>query len=64
MKNLNMPSLINQVEKEEQTKKDFLVDTKSMLIGTENNVSCISIPEGRYRKTFMLNDTARQQMAA
>ena len=41
MKNLNMPSLINQVEKEEQTKKDFLVDTKSMLIGTENNVSCI-----------------------
>jgi len=64
MKNLNMPSLINQVEKEEQTKKDFLVDTKSILIGTENNVSCISIPEGRYRKTFVLNDTARQQMAA
>ena len=30
MKNLNLPALINQVEKEEQSKKDYLVDTRTM----------------------------------
>lgn len=64
MKNLNLPALISQVEKEEQTKKDFLVDTRSMLVGTEGNESYLTIPTGRSRQSFRLNDTARQQLAS
>lgn len=64
MKNLNLPALISQVEKEEQTKKDFLVNTRSMLVGTENSESYIIIPTGRSRQSFRLNDTARQQLAS
>ena len=62
MKNLNLPALINQVEKEEQAKRDYLVDTRSMLVGTENSESYITIPTGRSRQSFRLNETARQQM--
>ena len=64
MKSLNLPALINQVEKDEQTKKDYLVDTRSMLVGTENSESYITIPTGRSRQSFRLNDTARQQLAS
>ncbi|NLH44797.1 MAG: DUF945 domain-containing protein [Acholeplasmataceae bacterium] len=64
MKNLNLPALINQVEKEEQAKKDYLVDTRSMLVGTENSESYITIPAGRSRQSFRLNETARQQLAS
>jgi len=64
MKNLNLPALINQVEKEEQSKKDYLVDTRTMLVGTENSESYITIPTGRSRQSFRMNDTARQQLAS
>ena len=64
MKSLNLPALINQVEKEEQSKKDYLVDTRSMLVGTENTESYITIPTGRSRQSFRLNETARQQLAS
>ena len=64
MKSLNLPALINQVEKEEQAKKDFLVETRSMLVGTENSESYITIPTGRSRQSFRLNETARQQLAS
>ena len=64
MKSLNLPALINQVEKEEQSKKDYLVDTRAMLVGTENSESYITIPTGRSRQSFRLNDTARQQLAS
>ena len=64
MKNLNLPALINQVEKEEQSKKDYLVDTRSMIVGTENSESYITIPTGRSRQSFRLNETARQQLAS
>lgn len=65
MKNLNLPALISQVEKEEELKKDYLVDTRSMLVGTEGNDSFITITTGgRSRQSFRLNDTARQQLAS
>ena len=64
MKSLNLPALINQVEKEEQSKKDYLVDTRAMLVGTENSESYITIPTGRSRQSFRLNETARQQLAS
>ena len=64
MKNLNLSALINQVEKEEQAKKDYLVDTRSMLVGTENSESYLTIPIGRSRQSFRLNETARQQLAS
>jgi len=64
MKNLNLPALISHVEKEEELKKDYLVDTRSMLVGTEGNESYITIPTGRSRQSFRLNQTARQQLAS
>ena len=65
MKNLNLQALISQVEKEEELKKDYLVDTRSMLVGTEANESYLTIPSGgRSRQSFRLNETARQQLAS
>lgn len=64
MESLKLPELINQVDEQERSKRDFIVDTRAMLIGTENNTSFITIPTGRNRQTFRLNNTAMQQMAS
>lgn len=61
MKNLNLPALINQVEKEEQLKKDFLVDTRSMLVGTENTESYINTDRPQSSGSSSQRNPERQQ---
>lgn len=64
MRNLSLQELINQVEELDNTKKDLLVDSTSLTMGTEGENCYLVAPSGRNKQFFRLSDTARQQLTS
>lgn len=64
MKNLLLTDLIQRIDELEHSKKDYLIDSSTLTLETEDQACYLTIPIGRYRQTVRLTDTARQQLTS
>ena len=62
MHNLSLPDLIQTVNQEERLKKDHLVESNTLSVTTRDNNTYLNVP-GRFSESYVLNDTARAQLA-
>ena len=63
MRKLSLAELVQVVGEQERGKRDFLVETSQLAMKTEDEVSYLHIPAGRGTESFILNETARAQLA-
>ena len=62
MMNLSLPELIQTVNAQERIKKDHLVESHQLSVVTRDNQTYLTVP-GRNSESYVLNDTARAQLA-
>ena len=62
MRNLSLPDLIQTINQQERLKKDHLVESGILSVTTRNNETYLNIP-GRFGESYLLNETARSQLA-
>ena len=62
MMNLSLPELIQTVNAQERIKKDHLVESHQLSVVTRDNSTYLNVP-GRNSESYVLNDTARAQLA-
>ena len=62
MINLSMPDLIQTVNQQERLKRDYLVESSALSVTTHDNTTYLNVP-GKFGEAYVLNDTARAQLA-
>ena len=62
MLNLSMPDLIQTVNQQERQKKDHLIESNVLSVTTRDNNTFLNVP-GKFGESYVLNDTARAQLA-
>ena len=62
IRNLSLPDLIQTVNQEERQKKDHLIESNTLSVSTRDNTTYLNVP-GRFSESYVLNDTARAQLA-
>lgn len=62
IRNLSLPDLIQTVNQEERQKKDHLIESNTLSVTTRDNTSYLNVP-GKFSESYVLNDTARVQLA-
>ena len=62
MRNLSLPDLIQTINRQERLKKDHLVESNALSVTTRENETYLNIP-GRFGESYLLNETARSQLA-
>ena len=60
--NLSLPDLIQTVNQEERQKRDHLIESNVLSVTTRDNNTYLNVP-GRFSESYVLNDTARTQLA-
>ncbi len=55
--------LAQELERQRQARKDYLADTRSLSVSTENNVSRLALDLDGASETFHLNELAHRQIA-
>ena len=62
MNNLSMADLIQTINQQERQKKDHLAESNALSVTTRDNATYLNIP-GRFGESYLLNETARSQLA-
>ena len=62
IRNLSLPDLIQTVNEAERQKKDHLIESNTLSVTTRDNTSYLNVP-GKFSESYVLNDTARAQLA-
>ena len=60
--NLSLPDLIQIVNNEERQKRDHLVESNMLSVSTREGNTYLNVP-GKFNESYVLNDTARAQLA-
>ena len=62
MRNLSMPDLIQAINQQERLKRDHLIESNQLSVTTRDNITYLNLP-GKFGESYVLNDTARAQLA-
>ncbi len=62
MLNLSMPELIQTINQQERQKRDHLIESNQLSVNTRDNTTYLNVP-GKIGESYVLNDTARAQLA-
>ena len=62
MMNLSLPDLIQTVNQQERQKKDHLIESNQLSVTTRDSQTFLNVP-GKTGDSYVLNDTARAQLA-
>jgi hypothetical protein len=57
-----MPELIQTINQQERQKRDHLIESNQLSVNTRDNTTYLNVP-GKIGESYVLNDTARAQLA-